>query len=264
MSEKNYAGKFSEEKNMNDSETKNYMLLACAVFERECRFCAERSGSSVDLKIIDQGLHDVGEQKMSSALQDEIDAVDCDKYDAILLAYGLCNNGIRGLRSKLPLVVPRAHDCITLLMGSKEEYKKHFNDNPGTFYLSVGWVENAKSHFDNPQSTTSGMGLSVYSEYVEKYGRENADYLMRTMGDWLQHYSKLAYIDTHVPGSGEYSEQERAVAVERGWEFEKIDGNVDLIMRMLNGLWDAEDFLVVPPGETIHPCHDESIIKSVE
>ena len=68
-----------------------FMLIACAVFEQECRECVELSENTVDLKIVDQGLHDVGEEKMSSALQDEIDAVDCEKYEAILLAYGLCN-----------------------------------------------------------------------------------------------------------------------------------------------------------------------------
>jgi len=238
------------------------MLIACAVFEQECRACVERTENSVDLKIVDQGLHDVGEQKMSSALQEEINAVDCDKYDAILLAYGLCNNGIRGLHTKTAMVVPRAHDCITLLMGSRGKYKKYFDDNPGTFYTSVGWIENAKSHFDNPSSTTADMGFSTYSDYVEKYGEENAEYLMETMGDWLRNYSKLAYIDTHVTNAAKYSEQEQATAKKRGWKFEKIDGNIDLLMRLVNGKWDNEDFLVIPAGQTIQPSHNDSIIKA--
>ena len=240
---------------------KRYLLLACAVFERECKFCVERTENEIDLRIIDQGLHDVGEQKMVAALQEEIDKVHVEEYDAILLAYGLCNNGIRGLHATLPMVVPRAHDCITLLMGSKEKYKAYFNDNPGTFYHSVGWIENAKSHFDNPQSTTSEMGLATYRDYVEKYGEENAAYLMETMGDWLQHYSKLAYIDTHVVDADTFVEQSRQAADERGWEFEKIDGSVELIAKLVNGIWNSDDFVVVQPGETIEPSNDESIIK---
>jgi len=240
---------------------KRYLLLACAVFERECKFCVERTENEIDLRIIDQGLHDVGEQKMVAALQEEIDKVHVEEYDAILLAYGLCNNGIRGLHATLPMVVPRAHDCITLLMGSKEKYKTYFNDNPGTFYHSVGWIENAKSHFDNPQSTTSEMGLATYRDYVEKYGEENAAYLMETMGDWLQHYSKLAYIDTHVVDADTFVEQSRQAADERGWEFEKIDGSVELIAKLVNGIWNSDDFVVVQPGETIEPSNDESIIK---
>ena len=69
----------------------------------------------IDLKLVQQGLHDVGEPKMSASLQEELDAVDQAQYDAILLGYGLCNNGIRNLRASIPIVVPRAHDCITLL-----------------------------------------------------------------------------------------------------------------------------------------------------
>jgi len=239
------------------------MLIACAVFERECRECVEQSENSVDLKIVDQGLHDVGAQKMSAALQAEIDAVDCEKYDAILLAYGLCNNGIQGLRSKITMVVPRAHDCITLLMGSRERYKKYFDNNPGTYYQSVGWVENAKSHFDNPSSTTADMGFGTYKDYVEQYGEDNANYLMEMMGDWLHNYSKLAYINTHVPGSAEYKEQEKATAKERGWEFEEIDGNINLLLRLVNGNWLADDFLVIPPRYTIQACHDDSIVETV-
>ena len=105
-----------------------YMMIACAVLARECYHCAAISKNLIDLTILKQGLHDIGEKKMSSALQREIDAVDIEKYEAILLAYGLCNNGIRNLRSDLPLVVPRAHDCITLLMGSKEDYLKFTED----------------------------------------------------------------------------------------------------------------------------------------
>ena len=239
---------------------KTYLLLACAVFERECKFCIQKSTNNIDLKIIDQGLHDIGEQKMSYALQTEIDAANQQKYDAILLAYGLCNNGIRGLHATIPMVVPRAHDCITLLMGSKERYRQYFNENPGTFYHSVGWIENAKSHFDNPQSTTAEMGLATYREYVEKYGEENARYLMETMGDWLTHYSKLAYIDTHVADNDDLINQSRATAAQRGWDFEIINGSLELILRLVNGLWDPDDFLVIPPGKTIAPANDDTII----
>ncbi len=237
--------------------------MACAVFARECYYCAAKSRNIIDLQIIEQGLHDVGEAKMSTALQTEIDAVDTDKYDAILLAYGLCSNGIRGLHADITLVVPKAHDCITLLMGSREKYQSYFSKNPGTFYHSSGWIENADSHLSNPESTTSEMGISTYQDYVEKYGKENAEYLMEVMGDWLRNYNKLAYIDTHVAEKDDYCENEKSIAKERGWDFEKIDGSVQLIMSMVNGEWNAGDFLILQPGETIQASNDASVIKRV-
>ena len=41
-------------------------------------------------------------------------------YDAILLGYGLCGNGLAGVTARhTRLVLPRAHDCIGILMGSR-------------------------------------------------------------------------------------------------------------------------------------------------
>ena len=85
---------------------KQYILIACAVLYRECYYCAAISKSIVDIKLCEKGFHDIGAEKMSTRLQSEIDAIDTNKYDAILLAYGLCNNGTAGLRSSIPIVVP--------------------------------------------------------------------------------------------------------------------------------------------------------------
>lgn len=246
------------------TEPKRYLLIACAVLSRECYLCASRSKNLIDIRILEQGLHDIGEAKMSARLQEEIDAVDSGMYDAVLLAYGLCSNGIRGLHANVPLVVPRAHDCITLLMGSKEKYREYFDHNPGTYYRSVGWVERATSHLSNPDSTTTQMGMSTYREYVEKYGEENAAYLMETMGDWLRNYTKLAYINTHVGDFEDLKEGTRHDAEERGWNYEEIDGNTDLILRLMDGQWDDDDFLTVPPGEHIESDYDESIVTSAK
>ncbi len=172
---------------------KHYMLIACAVLYRECYYSAAISKNIIDIKLCEKGLHDIGAAKMSTRLQSEIDDIDPNNYDAILLAYGLCSNGTMGLRSKIPIVLPRAHDCITLLMGSKEKYQQYFNQNTGTFYRSSGWIERGTSSLDNPESTVSQMGISTYQEYVEKYGEDNAKYLMETLGS-MAHYNKLAYI----------------------------------------------------------------------
>jgi len=238
------------------------MLIACEVLYRECYYCVSTVRNIVNVRILEQGLHHLGEIKMAEKLQAEIDSVETEKYEAILLAFGLCNNGIRGLNSKIPLVVPRAHDCITLLMGSKERYLDYFNQNPGTYYQSVGWIERAQSPLSNPDSTTTQMGMRTYQEYVEKYGEENAKYLIETLGDWMKYYTKLAYIDTEVGDFQAYKDQTKKDAVERGWSFEEIHGSLDLLLRMVNGQWDKEDFLVLRPGDKIQPSNNEEIIKS--
>ena len=93
-------------------------VIACEMLYREISHCVSRSKKIVGVRFMQKGLHSVGHEKMSSTLQGAIDRVAGDIYDAILLGYGLCSNGVAGLRSaRLPLVVPRAHDCITLMLG---------------------------------------------------------------------------------------------------------------------------------------------------
>ncbi|NQV31201.1 MAG: DUF1638 domain-containing protein, partial [Phycisphaeraceae bacterium] len=233
-----------------------YMTIGCAVLARECYYCAAISKNIIDLTLLEQGLHDVGEEKMSSSLQREIDAIDQDKYDAILLAYGLCNNGIRNLHARIPLVVPRAHDCITLLMGSKEDYMAYFHENPGCFFRSVGWAERAHDNLSNPESTTRQMGMGTYEEYVEKYGEENAKYLMETLGDHLRNYSSLAYIDSNLPLDETYQKEAMDIAQEKAWKFLEVKGSTRLVLDLMNGAWDNSDFLVVEPGKTIQASYD--------
>lgn len=237
-------------------------MIACAVLSRECRQCATGSDNNIELKIIEQGLHDIGEEKMAAALQKELDAIDQNKYDAILLGYGLCNNGVRNLRASIPIVIPRAHDCITLLMGSRADYTEYFNNHPGTFFLSVGWIEEAEDSLDNPLSTTRQLGMATYEEYVGKYGEENAKYLAETLNDHMKNYSHIAYIDTNIPDTDSIEEKARNRAKERNWSYSKIKGSTSLISRLMAGDWDENEFLIVMPGQTIEPSHDDSILKT--
>jgi hypothetical protein len=148
-------------------ENTKYRMITCSVLSRECYACASMAENSVDIQIVRQGLHDMGQEKMSSRLQREIDCVETDRYEAILLGYGLCNNGVAGLKSKLPLVIPRAHDCITLLLGSKERYSECIKKNSATFFQSAGWLEQYEDYHTNPESTTVLLGLERYENYVE-------------------------------------------------------------------------------------------------
>jgi hypothetical protein len=239
-----------------------YKLLTCAVLYRECYYCASKANNFIDVQIIEQGLHDVGSEKMSTRLQKEINKVDIEKYEAILLGYGLCNNGIVGLKSELPLVIPRGHDCITILLGSKEKYQKYFDANPGTFFQSAGWIEQAKDNLSNPESTTRLMGLGQYEEYVKEYGEENAKYIIESLGGGLNHYDKFAYIDTKVGNQYKLKEHAKQNAGENNWKYEELDGNTNLLLKMMNGEWDEEEFLVVKPGDTIEPSYCAKVIKT--
>ena len=116
-------------------------VIACDVLYREvCQACAETKHAT-DVVFVPFGLHSSPTQ-LRERLQQEIDAADSQDYDALVLAYGLCSRGTAELEARSKkLVLPKAHDCITLLLGSRERYDEEFTGNPGTYYYSAGWVE---------------------------------------------------------------------------------------------------------------------------
>ncbi len=241
---------------------RRFRMIACEVSQREVCAAAARTRNVIDLDFLPKGLHDVGAERMRGLVQAAV-AKPRGKCEAILLWYGLCNNGLCGVRAAVPMVAPRAHDCITLLLGSRERFRRYFDANPGTFYKSPGWIERDTDPNDNPASITARLELSRDPrELSERYGEENAGYLAPVIADWFKHYRKLAFINTGVGDVDEYRAQAGKFAAERHWEYEELQGDPGLLDRMLAGDWNADEFLVVPPGRTIHPTFGADIIGS--
>jgi hypothetical protein len=238
-----------------------YRCLTCEALARPVYGCAATSPHIIDVELIRRGLHD-HPADLRGQLQALIDATPTPKYDAILLAYGLCGQATAGLRAgSVPLVIPKAHDCITLFLGSRERYLKEFSDNPGTYWYSQDYIERKDG---TTSSLAMGSGLTgdleaQYTAFVEKYGQDNADYLMSVMGAWQQHYNRAAYIDLGIGDASVVEEQARQEAARRGWAFERMLGDLTLVRRLVQGSWDA-DFLVVPPGKQIVMEPGEEVI----
>jgi len=240
-------------------------LLLCEVFYRECCAAAANSRFAIELEFIEQGLHNKQSHQMLAELQKRVDACPAERYEYILMAYGLCNNGLAGLAARdVPLVIPRAHDCITLFLGSRSRYDEVFNSHPGTYYLTSGWLERAygqEQYFHDPGGTTEHSKL--YHEYVRKFGEEEAQYLMETMGAWQKHYDRMLFIDMGLGDHEELLAVARKHAEERGLKLEETRGDARLLNMLANGPeWDPEEFLVVPPGHVIKPSYDTGIIES--
>ncbi|MBT3374179.1 MAG: DUF1638 domain-containing protein [Lentisphaerae bacterium] len=243
--------------------TNRYALIACEVLYRECCHLTATGRHTIDHFWLSQGLHDLGPERMSARIQEQIDSLPGGVHDAVLLGFGLCNNGIAGLRAgEVPLVVPKAHDCITLFLGSRCRYRELFDGAPGTYYLTTGWLERDDSVAEDDEGATIqdqlGLGMS-WEELCEKYGEENAAFVAETMGDLTQNYSRLVYIRMPFEQDSHFEDTARAGAQAKGWEFASVPGDLRLLSNLLAGHWD-EDFVVAQPGETLAPSYDEHVV----
>ena len=109
------------------AEEKRLLIVACEVLARELEYVAARAPRAVDLVFLSQGLHEAEKPGMAERVQERIDEADPQLYAAVGLGYALCNNGVVDLSARsLPVAVPRAHDCIALLLGSHERYQREF------------------------------------------------------------------------------------------------------------------------------------------
>ena len=241
---------------------RRFKLLCCEIFYREVCSLVANSPAICDVEFLPKGLHDLGVEKMRPRLQERIDAVSEGPVEAVLLGYGLCNNGIVGLRArKVPLVVPRAHDCITLFLGGRGRYRDYFNAHPGTYYRTTGWLERNDSTGAGDETVFQKLGLFLqYEELVKKYGEDNAKYIMETMGDPVAHYDRVTYIRMGLPCENTFCEQARKEAADKGWQFEELEGSMELLRKLVAGEWDS-DFLVVQPGDRIAATYDDGGVR---
>lgn len=242
-------------------------LLACEIFYRELCAAVARSVNQVDIQFLPKGLHDIGQEGMSQQLRDALAAVEQEKYDAVLFGYGLCSNGLVGLSAgAVPLVIPRAHDCITLFLGSKERYLECFQANTGVYFKTSGWIERGDgSQQNNPLSIAQKNGmLHSYEELAAKYGEDNAKFLYEQLCNMTRNYAGIAFIEMGIEPDDRFERRAREDAARLGWKYQKIAGDMSLIQALVDGPWDDERFLVVRPGHTVAPAFDERIIQAME
>lgn len=216
------------------------VIIACQVMQSMLEGLLP-GGLAGDVTYMDYGLHRTP-GKMTWTLQDAIDAV--EQPSLIVLGYGLCGNGLNGIQARRhTLLVPRTDDCIAILLGSREAYLREFEAEPGTYYLSKGWLESGS----NP--------LNEYREYVQKYGAEDAQWIMDMQ---YQNYERLVLVTQNEADMDKYRPLAQEVAAYcRRWDmrYEEIVGSDRYVRRLVEVAAApdkaGENFLVVPPGGEI-------------
>lgn len=241
-----------------------YIALTCEALARPVYAAAATSPHTVSVQLLKQGLHN-RPKGLRRTLQDEIEAITADQCDAVLLAYGLCGTATVGLAARhVPIVLPRAHDCITLYLGSRERYNEEFLRHPGTYWYSVDFMERQ----DQDAAVSLGAaGIAdeedQYEQYIQKYGQETADMLMEEIRSWSRHYTRAAFIDLELGDGSFYAERAAAKAAKEGWTYEPMKGDWRLMRMLIHGQWPDEEFLTVPAGHAIAQSYKDNIVKTV-
>lgn len=232
-------------------------LIACSVFEQELAVHAAGASHLATIDWYEMGLHDRPDQ-LRVTLQAAIDRIDMrDGIEAIALAYGLCGRGTAGLRAgRHPLVIPRAHDCITVFLGSKEHYAAHQGACPSCYYYTPGWNRNRRVPGpDRLESLTKDLS--------GKFAPEDVAYLLESEREaWAMH-DTATFIDLGTPDAEAEARYARRCADWLGWKFEHLRGDPGLLRDLLRGAWDDARFQIVPPGAVLGHAPDDSILRAV-
>ena len=245
-------------------------VIACEIAIRELYYAASRCRNLVDLDFLTQGHHDVPTEGRKE-IQERINAVPAGKYEAIALGYGLCSNILAGLTTPhTRLVIPRAHDCITLFLGSKERYQTCFAERPGTYYYTSGWLECARRRGEKgvrwggaslPASANLNF-KAAYQQWVQKYGEEKAKFLFEEMSRWTDAYTHGTLIDFDFLKPLNLPAEVQQICQEKGWQYDELAGDMSLFQKLVDGDWPEKDFLVVQPGQKVVASFDEMVIRA--
>lgn len=211
------------------------VIIACRVMKPEIDSLVGKA-PHIELRYLDASLHETPD-RMPQLIQDQIDEIK-SYASQIVLGYGLCSNGIVGLKAPMQdLIIPRVHDCITLFLGSRTAYDTIFKEKSGTYYLTPGWVEERKDP----------LGYMEKS-YVPKLGREIAEWGIK---EELKNYTHIVLINTKSANM----EPLRKIAKENARfldkKYEEIPGLPDYFKKIIFGPYLEKDFICLKPGETM-------------
>jgi hypothetical protein len=231
-------------------------LLACSVFEREIALYGRGARHIAETRFFEMGLHDRPDH-LRATLQENLDAMDArTDIDAVVLAFGLCGRGTAGLRPlRHKLVIPRAHDCITLFMGSKEAYAEHQRRCPTCYYYTPGW--NRGRRVPGPEKLEA-----MRAELSAKFDAEDVEFLVKTEREQWALHDTATYLDLGTDDAKAQSDYARKCADWLGWKFEHLHGDPALLRDLLWGNWDENRFQLIDPGMQLGHAPDESILRA--
>jgi hypothetical protein len=230
-------------------------VLACSVFEKEIALLTRAATHLAEVRFFEIGLHDQPD-RLRDTLQEHIDRLDNrTDLEAVVLAYGLCGRGTARLRTTShPLVIPRAHDCITVFMGSKETYAEHHRQCPTCYYYTPGW--NRARRVPGPDKLEQ-----LRQELGSKFDPDDVEFLIETERSQWDLHDTATYLDLGTDDAEAEAAYARRCADWLGWTFERLRGDPSLLRDLLWGRWDTVRYQILRPGWRLEQAPDETIFR---
>lgn len=236
--------------------------ITCDILTRPVYFFAARSPHTVDVVKLSASLH-AEPLTLRERIQEQVDVAG-PEVDAIVLAYGLCGGATAGLTARTaPIVLARAHDCVTIFLGDRARYQAEHETTPGTYWYVQdqmdrgndlkGWLLGDAARAEDVAATRT--------EYARRFGADNADYLMEVLGEWSTRYERGAFLDTGLAPADAIGQRAQEEAERRGWRFERKLADLRLVQRLLYGEWD-EEFQIIQPGQRLERSYDEDVVRA--
>ena len=210
------------------------VLIGCRTLERELREASRRTGVCCPCVWVESGLHNVP-ARLTDRLARELERLPAG-VGRVLLGFGYCGGAAAGLTTgPYELILPRADDCITLMLGSYRRRLEMMREE-GAYFLTQGWLDGERN---------------IWEEFLyarRRYGEKQARRIFASM---LSHYSRLAVVDTGVSDMEQLGQTTEMIARELGLRHQAVPGTLSLFERLLTGPWDDAHFLTAPPFTSI-------------
>ncbi|HOV68818.1 MAG TPA: DUF1638 domain-containing protein [Clostridia bacterium] len=198
-------------------------LIACEAIKEE--LLSVPTDNDIDFEFLEMEKHNFP-KKLNRELQSKIDAA--RGYSKVILGLGLCGGALNNLRAtNCPLIIPKVHDCIALLLGSGKRYEEEKNKVPGTYFLSKGLVCSAKSV------------LAEYARTAADYGEEEANGIFEML---YKNYKRILYVNTFIETPEEVFNRAKQTSRLLKLSYEETFGTKAFFDKLINGPWD-EDFI---------------------
>ncbi len=204
-------------------------IIGCKVIEKE--LLELLGGVIYPYELIFLDLRHHGRpKKLKDMIQSIIDSSeDCG---CVISTYGLCGGALDGVKARdVPVVFPRVHDCIDLMLGSTERRRNLSLACGGTYFSSNGWV------------VEDGTPSEKVDAYKRCLGEEEGEALKEFI---YGNYRKGLFIKTGVEDHG-VIRRAKDSAFRMGWDHVEVAADLSILRRLLYMDWNSKDFIILKP-----------------